>query len=73
MVTFGYFWSFGPQDQKYTLGGGIRRKNSNLHDSHQRYQDMVLSLNILLLVTFCYFSSCGRQDQKYTFGGGIYR
>ena len=37
-----------------------------LYEYYQPYQDMVLSLNILLLVTFGYFSSCGRQDQKYT-------
>ena len=73
MVTFGYFWSFGPQDQKFTLGGGICRKNSNLHDYHQRYHEMVLNLNSLILVTFRYFWSCGPQDQKYTFGGGICR
>ena len=71
MVTSGYFWSCGPQDQKYTFGGGICRKYSTLYDYHQRYQEMVLNLNILLLVTFRYFWSCGPQDQKYTFGEGI--
>ena len=73
MVTSGYFWSCGPQDQKYTFGGGICRKYSTLYDYHQRYQEMVLNLNILLLVTFRYFWSCGPQDQKYTFVGGICR
>ena len=37
-VTFGYFWSWGPQDQKYTFGGGICRIFLTLNDYYQPYQ-----------------------------------
>ena len=73
LVTLGYFWSCGRQDQKYTFGYGICRIYSTLYDYYQPHQEMVLNLNTLLLVTFGYFWSCGPQDQKYTFGGGICR
>ena len=73
LVTFDYFWSCGPQDQKYTLCGGICRIYLISYDYYHPYQEMVLNLNILLLVIFGYFWSCGPQDQKYTFGGGISR
>ena len=73
LVTFGYFLSCGPQDQKYTFGRGICGKYSTLYNDYHQYQEKVLHLNILLFVTFGYFWSCGPQDQKYTFGGGICR
>ena len=38
LVTFGYFWSCGPQDQKYTFGGGICRIFLTLNDYYQPYQ-----------------------------------
>ena len=38
LVTFGYFSSCGPQDQKYTFGGGICRIYSNLYEYYQPYQ-----------------------------------
>ena len=58
LVTFGYFWSCGRQDQKYSFGGGICKKYSITYDYYQPYQEIVLSLNILLLVTF------GHVDHK---------
>ena len=58
LVTFGYFWSCEPQDQKYTFIGGICIINSTLYDYFQPFQEMLLNLIILLLATFGYFWSC---------------
>ena len=68
LITFGYFWSCGPQNQKYTFGGGICIIFSTFYEYYQPYQYMSLSLIILLYFT----CSCISQDQKCTFCGGIY-
>ena len=74
MVTFGYFWSCGPQDQKYTLGGGICRIFSTLYDYYQTYYKEFLILIFYfwsLLVTLgllLYEMIYIYLHQKYTFG-----
>jgi len=70
LVTFGYFWSCGPQFQKYTFGGGICRIYFTLYEKWPKvkysgskpFLDMADNNRKKLNILYIYL------NQKYTFG-----